>query len=94
LIGAAWPRYNTERKKRSIHVQAISVGEGGQTHGMDERRWLSKKTAAATYIFIYGNKTAYVSTDSSQKLFGVIIEDAAISATQKLIFDSLWESLA
>ena len=93
LITAAWPRFTATRVRRGIRVRAISVGEGGKTHGLDERRWLSKKTAAPTYIFIYGAKTAYVSVEASKQLFGVIIEDDAIAATQKLIFDSLWNTL-
>lgn len=93
LIAAAWPRYNTTRKNRSVHVRAISMGPGGTTHGMDERRWLNKTASAPTYIFIYGKKTAYVATDEQQHLFGVIIDDASIATTQQMIFDTLWENL-
>ncbi len=93
LIAAAWPRYNTTRKKRGIHVKAIAIGEGGGTHGMDERRWLSRKSKAPSYIFIYGKRTAYVGADPSGELFGVIIDDASIAATQRMIFEALWENL-
>ena len=95
LIAAAWPRYNTRRKALKISVRAISVDEGGTTHGLDERRWLSRqKQGAPTYIFIYHGKTAYVAVDARGQLFGVIIEDSAIASTQQMIFDALWQSLA
>jgi len=93
LIAAAWPRFVSQRKRRDVYVKAIAVGKGGTTAGKDERKWLTKKTSAPTYIFIYGNKTAYVAADASKRLFGVIIEDDAIAKTQQLIFESLWKSL-
>ncbi|MFH1632060.1 MAG: helix-turn-helix domain-containing protein [bacterium] len=93
LIAAAWPRWNSTRKKKGVHTKAIAIGEGGTTHGLDERKWLSRKQSAPTYIFIYGNKTAYVAVDENDRLFGVIIEGEAIAKTQCMIFDALWESL-
>lgn len=93
LIAAAWPRYNTTRKKRGIHVRAIAIGDGGGTHGMDERKWLSRESSAPTYIFMYGKKTAYVGIDDREELFGVIIDDASVSSTQEMIFDALWDAL-
>lgn len=93
LIAHAWPGYNTQRKKQQVQVRAIAIGSGGVTVGLDDRRWLSQKEAAPTYIFIYGKKTAYVAADERQKLFGVVIEDAAITATQKMIFDAVWRQL-
>lgn len=93
LIAQAWPQYNTARKKRKVNVRAIALGEGGKTYGLDERKWLTQKQSAPTYIFIYGNKTAYVSADEKQRLFGVIIDDTSIAQTQKMIFDHLWRHL-
>jgi len=93
LIVSAWPKFTMTRKKRGIKVQAIAIGDGGSEAGLDERRWLTKTASAPTYIFLYGNKTAYVSADEKERLFGVIIEDKAISATQNMIFDSLWNTL-
>lgn len=94
LIAISWPRWNAERKRRGVFTRAIAMDEGGQTHGLDERRWLGKqKGGAPTYIFIYGDRTAYVSVDKREQLFGVIIEDEAISSTQRLIFDALWQNL-
>lgn len=93
LIAAAWPTYNKERLRRTVSVRAIAIGDGGETHGLDERRWLGAKHPSPTYIFIYHGKTAYVSLDAKKNIFGVIIYDAAVSQTQELIFDHLWNIL-
>jgi HTH-type transcriptional regulator, sugar sensing transcriptional regulator len=92
-ILASWTRFTAERKAQGISVRAISMGEGGQTAGLDERRWLSHEDSAPTYVFLYGSKTAYVGLDRRKQLFAVVIEDAAMAQTQKLIFDSLWKTL-
>jgi len=74
-------------------VNTISIGEGGRTHGLDERKWLTQTNKAPSYIFIYPGKTAFVSLDERRQLFGVIIEDEAIAATQEMIFDALWKMM-
>src|SRR3989339_1171929 len=91
---AAWPTFSKERVKRGVRVRAIAVGKGGTLAGLDERRWLSQGESAPTYIAIYPGKTADISMDANKRLFGVIIEDASIAATQELIFDALWKTLA
>lgn len=94
LIATSWPRFSAKRKALGIHVKAISMDEGGQTVGLDERKWLSRaKGGAPTYIFIYGGKTAYVAIDKNRKLFCAVIDDIAITSTQQMIFDALWNSL-
>lgn len=93
LVASAWPAFTKTRIRRGIRVRAISLGEGGTTAGLDERKWLTKKTSAPTYIFIYNGKTAYVAADEKKRLFGAIIADAAIAGTQTFIFDALWEQL-
>ena len=93
LIAASWPSWNQARKRRKVSTRAIAIGEGGSTYGMDERKWLSKEAGAPTYIFIYGNRTAYVAADTKKQLFGVTIEDAGITQSQRLIFDALWKAL-
>lgn len=90
---AAWPTFSRERVKRGVRVKAIALGKGGSLAGLDERRWLSQTDGAPTYIAVYPGKTAYISMDANKRLFGVIIEDPAIAATQELIFDALWKSL-
>jgi len=92
-IADAWPGFKKKRVKTGIPVKVISFGEGGETIGLDERKWLTKEMSAPTYIFLYSNKTAYIAADDLGKLFGVIIEGDAIASTQKMIFKALWETL-
>ncbi|MFA6132309.1 MAG: helix-turn-helix domain-containing protein [Patescibacteria group bacterium] len=93
LIAAAWPSFLKTRIELGVHVKAISIGPGGETAGLDERKWLSKEKSSSAYIFIYGKKTAYVSADEFNKLFGAIIDDENITSSQTMIFDALWKSL-
>ncbi len=93
-IRAAWPGFSKTRVERHIAVRTIAIGEGGRTYGLDERKWLTEKESAPTYVFLYGRKTAYVSQDAQKGLFGVIIEDAGIAQTQQLIFDKTWRLLS
>lgn len=92
-IAEAWPNFNPTRVKKNVSVKAIALGEGGTVHGLDQRRWLSKTASSSAYIIIYGKKTAYISTDKDEKLFGAVIDDESIASTQKMIFDAVWESL-
>lgn len=93
LVADAWPNFTPTRVKRNIFAKAIALGEGGKVYGHDQRRWLSKTANSSAHIFIYGMKTAYISADKDGRLFGAIIDDEAITSTQKLIFDAVWDSL-
>jgi sugar-specific transcriptional regulator TrmB len=80
-----------ERVRRGIRVKVMAMGEGGTPlSGLDERRQLTRDAKAPSYIFVYAGKTAFVSADEKRRLFGVIIEDPALAATQVMIFDGLW----
>lgn len=94
LIAASWPGFNDKRKRMKIRVRAVSLGAGGTTHGLDDRRWLTNEDSAPMYTFIFAGRLAFVGLDKGDKLFGVVIEDRAISETQRLIFDSLWKTLS
>ena len=91
---ASFEDYTSERIRRGIHVKTIALGPGGTTAGLDERRWIDAAEAAPTYILIYGGKCAFISLNTSGMLVGVVIENAGIFKTQKLLFESLWETLA
>lgn len=93
LIAHAWPGFIKLRVRHHVRVKTISIGAGGRTHGLDERKWLTQTNKAPSYIFIYPGKTAFVSLDERRQLFGVIIEDEAIAATQEMIFDALWKMM-
>lgn len=91
----AIPNFTKLRVKAGLHVRVIAFGEGGSVNeALSERRWLSKHKAASTYTIIFGRKTAYISLDDRQQPHGVILEDANLSDTQRLLFDAHWKSLA
>ncbi|OGY81633.1 MAG: hypothetical protein A3F54_01035 [Candidatus Kerfeldbacteria bacterium RIFCSPHIGHO2_12_FULL_48_17] len=89
----AYENYNEVRVKKKVKVKAIAIGEGGQLHGLDERKWISARGGSQTYILIYLGKTGYISIDAEKKPFGVVIENRGVYETQKIIFDELWKKL-
>jgi hypothetical protein len=85
--------FSDARIARGIRVQVIALGEGGETRGLDERKWLGGNPTTPTYIIIYPGKTAYISRDQHNAPVGVVIENEGIARTQSIIFDSLWQSI-
>lgn len=92
-IKRAFPNFNEERKKHGIYVKAISLVHGGETNGLDERRWLGTDDRSATFILIYAGKCAFISRDNSGLPVGVLVENQLIYNTQKTIFNNLWNRL-
>ncbi|MBI2436333.1 MAG: hypothetical protein HYV41_01130, partial [Candidatus Magasanikbacteria bacterium] len=88
-----FPTFSDVRIAKGIRVQAIAIGEGGEMRGLDARKWLMSSKSMQTYIIIYPSKTAYISLDAKGEPIGVVIENAGIYETQKLIFDNLWNNL-
>ncbi|NUM25589.1 MAG: TrmB family transcriptional regulator [Candidatus Buchananbacteria bacterium] len=88
-----YPNFSKDRIDSGIGVKVISIGPGGETRGLDERKWLTKKDSAPTYILIYAGKLGMISVDANEKPIGVIIEDKNIYQTQKMIFEFVWENL-
>lgn len=89
----AYPEFSRERIEKKIAVRVIAIGEGGSDAELAERRWLTRTEGAPTYVLLYGDTTAFLSLDASGALLGVVVEDAGTAATQRLLFDSLWERL-
>ncbi|MFH1509254.1 MAG: helix-turn-helix domain-containing protein [bacterium] len=89
----AYKDFNKDRIKNSISVQTISIGPGGETAGLDERKWLTEKEGSPAYILIYENKVAQISVNASGEPFGIIMEDKNIYETQKLLFEHIWKTL-
>lgn len=89
----AWPGYNEARKQLGVSVQTISIGPGGELHGLDERKWLSRQVGAPTYTLIYANKIALIALDDKGDPLGVVVEDKNTYLTQVMIFQALWEKL-
>lgn len=84
--------FSERRIKAGIKARVIAIGAGGEIRGLDERRWITVKRGAPAYILIYGKKVAIISL-SQGRPHSVVIEDAGLAETQKLVFDSLWDKL-
>lgn len=88
-----FPTFSDVRIGKGIQVKAIAIGDGGQLRGLDERKWFQAEKSTPTYIFIYPEKTAYISLDAKKEAVGVVIENEGIFETQKQIFEALWKIL-
>jgi len=89
----AYRNFTKDRIAAGIRVQSVSIGPGGQTMGLDERKWLTKQESAPTYTLLYENKIAMISVNSDKKPIGVIIEDKNIYKTQKMFFEFIWKKI-
>ncbi len=88
-----FPNFTKERITRGLQVRVIAVGAGGDDQPLAERRWLSEKDSSPTYSIIYGKKVAFLSLGANDSPLGILIEDANVAATERLVFDRVWESL-
>ena len=85
--------YTKKRLAADIHLKNITIGKGGKVAGLDERRTIPGLEGTPTYILIYHGKVANIFLDKQGELFGLIVENAGIYETQKLLFLSLWKRL-
>ena len=88
-----YPNFSKDRVAGGVKVKVISIGPGGQTVGLDERKWLSQEAGAPTYTLIYGGKIAMIAVNSDNRPIGILIEDKNIFQTQKMIFEFTWSKL-
>lgn len=95
LVYAAMPDFNKKRLLKKIKVQTISLGQGGELVGLDERKWLESKNdnLKATHQIIYAGKVAHLSLDDAENPIGAVIENESIYLSQRIIFESLWNTL-
>ncbi len=95
MIYKDFPAFNDKRIENGINVKTISLGEGGELSGLDDRRWLKdKKTkGSTTHELIYGDKIAHIGLDASGNAIGVIIENSDIYEMQRMIFEFNWDKL-
>lgn len=89
----SYPGFTKERIRRGVFVKVIALGGGGHEAELSERRWLTKKEGAPTYTLIFGGKVALISLSAEGAPQAVLIEDAALAETQKIIFEHVWNSL-
>ena len=89
----AYPNFSKHRVAAKVKVKTISIGPGGSTVGVDERKWLTKKETTPTYTLLYEGKVAMISVSVDSQPIGVIIEDKNIFETQKMIFEFVWQQI-
>ena len=89
----AYPDFSKQRVAARVKVKTISIGPGGSTVGLDERKWLTKKETTPTYTLLYEGKVAMISVSVDSQPIGVIIEDKNIFETQKMIFEFVWQQI-
>ncbi|HYV33550.1 MAG TPA: helix-turn-helix domain-containing protein [Candidatus Limnocylindria bacterium] len=89
------PDFSKKRIAKNIKVKIISLGEGGQLAGLDERKQMptGENDIKSTHEIIYAGKVAHISLDDKENPVGVVIQNEAIYQTQKLIFDQVWNKL-
>lgn len=90
---ASFPDYTAERIARHVRVKTIALGHGGSDAELSEHKWIPATEAAPTYILIYAGKCAFISLNTSHMLVGVVIENAGVYETQKILFEALWKSI-
>ncbi|MFV8818884.1 TrmB family transcriptional regulator [Haliea sp. E17] len=89
-----FPNFTRLRESRGIRVRVIAVGEGGDEAEYAERKWLPTSTDPdASYIAIYPPKVAMITLAEENYPVVIIIDSAAIAATQQILFDTLWQLL-
>ena len=93
---AAMPDFNKKRMSKNISNKVISLGQGGETTGLDERKSLnvpSDKKIKMTHELIYGGRVAHIGIDEAGNSIGVVIENDSIYNLQKIIFENTWQGL-
>jgi sugar-specific transcriptional regulator TrmB len=89
-----FPNFTKERIAREIRVRVLVLGEERPDRPLMEQKTIPVRDGAPTYCFIYGPKVAFVSLDDSDSPTGVILEDARVAGTQRIVFDHIWNSSA
>ncbi len=94
-VYADMPDFSKKRIAKKIKVKIISLGEGGQLVGLDERKQMPTegRDIKSTHEIIYAGKVAHLGLDEKENPVGVVIQNEAIYETQKLIFEFNWKKL-
>lgn len=87
-----------ERTAKNIPIRVLAVDNPlGQALvdtdniSLRQTRLLPKKVSFTSETYIYGNKIAVL--DFGKKIFGVVTQNDQIAASQRAIFNLVWESL-
>lgn len=84
--------FTKKRIEDGIAVRVLSA-DSGEKAKLSERRHLSTATyEVEAYIILYSSKTAIISITDLNIPHGLVIDDPAITNTQKALFELLWQS--
>lgn len=89
----SFPNFTKQRIALKITVKVIALGHAGTPANFAEVKSLPVKEGPPSYVIIYGNKVAMMAINSNKLPHGLIIEDQALSATQKQLFEYIWNSI-
>ncbi|PIS05153.1 MAG: transcriptional regulator [Candidatus Buchananbacteria bacterium CG10_big_fil_rev_8_21_14_0_10_42_9] len=89
----AFPNFTKQRISKKIRVKVIAVGHGGTTAELAEVKSLSPREGSPTYIIVYHDKVVMISLSSKDEPRGIIIEDPALAATQRQLFEYIWRNI-
>jgi len=89
------PDFSKKRIAKKINVKIISLGQGGELAGLDERKQMPVNTneIKSTHEIIYAGKVAHISLDDKENPVGIVIQNQAIYETQKVLFEFNWNKL-
>ncbi len=90
-----FPNFTRRRIKEGIMVKVIAIGEGGDPVEIAERKWLAEpsREQLSSYVLMYGTKIATISLSANNTPYGVVIDEPGVAATQRFLFEKLWQSL-
>lgn len=90
----AIPDFTERRVSRQISVTVIGLGNKKHSDdALSERKCLVTDQSVPTYTIVFGRKTAFISLDDQLHPRGVIIDDRNLAEKQRLVFNSLWQTL-
>lgn len=98
VLGNFYQQYPIERAKRNISIKSLISNdiEARQAVASDikllrESKFLSTQELK-TDVMVYGNKVALLSLKSTPP-FAVLIEDASLAQTMRVIWQEIWERI-
>lgn len=88
-----YANFTDDRLKKRLRVKVLSMGDGGELHGLDKRKSLPGKEDTGAYTIIYDDRMAIISLNHEGFPLGIVVSNKEVSKTQKMIFDFIWEKL-
>ncbi|HSX35680.1 MAG TPA: helix-turn-helix domain-containing protein [Patescibacteria group bacterium] len=91
FIYANFKSFTRQRHKLGVNVRVLADTPSTEKLILAERKLLPAGSAPLNgYQLVYGDKTALISIDEANRLFGIVITDAGTANMQRLIFNQLW----